>query len=161
MSIEVYCCNNIPLTLMALIMKAQLVIAFCLLFVFTKTSAQNDKQEIVKFDLDSSEWARADKVWREESTVVELLTRDSIIHRGQILYVTDTTLLFYEDSGMIDPARFTSLLHQFNMGEIESIYSVSRKKTLSGTAKAGIMGGEIGALLGVALYKFLPGKTFH
>jgi hypothetical protein len=141
-------------------MKANYTFCICFLLVFSRIHAQSEQEYILRYDLDSLEWVKANKIWKQESLMVELTTIDSVVHRGQIVCVDDTSLLFYEDSGMLDPEKFAEKLHQYDIGEISCIYTHQRKHKINGTTKGGIVGGVTGTAAGVALNLFSPRGTF-
>jgi hypothetical protein len=141
-------------------MKANYTICICFLLVFSRLHAQSEQEYVLRYDLDSVEWAKADKVWKKESLIVELMTADSVVHHGQIICVADTSLLFYEDSGMLDPQKFPDKLRHFNISDISCIYTHQRRHKVNGTVKGGIIGGLSGTAVGAAFNLFSPRGTF-
>lgn len=141
-------------------MRANFTFCICFLLVFSRLHAQSEQEYVLRYDLDSLEWAKAEKDWKQESLVVELITTDSVVHHGQIICAADTSLLFYEDSGMLDPQRFADKLCQYNISEIRCIYTHKRKQKINGTLKGGIIGVLSGTAAGVTLNLLSPRGTF-
>jgi hypothetical protein len=134
-------------------MKISVVTCLICIFSFCELVAQ--------YHLDSLQFEKLNKVWVKKAKVVEIQTIDSTVHIGQIIFVSDSFLLLYADSGFIDPRQTLSYVHSFDISEINSIYVQKSRKKVSRTFRSTVIGSFIGGACGTLLHFVTPQRAFQ
>jgi hypothetical protein len=130
-------------------------IVTCLICVFSLFEL------VAQYRLDSLQFEKLNKVWVKKAKVVEIQTIDSTVHIGQIIFVSDSFLLLYADSGFIDPGQTLSYAHSFDISEINSIYVQKSRKKVSRTFRSTVIGSFIGGACGTLLHFVTPQRAFQ
>lgn len=135
-------------------------ICLCLLLTI-KAQSQHIEPTHTPYGLDSVSWQKANEIWSAKCSIISILTTDSIVHSGQLLAVTDSALVLYEDERLFDPSGMDSLLHYYRTDDISAIFAIDSVEEVSRAPICAVLGGAVGTVVGTGLHVFLPGNTFH
>lgn len=131
-----------------------------LLFLVVDVCGQAS-QSTTHSGLDSVSWENANARWTKKLQLIRILTTDSTEHIGQILAVSDSVLLMYEDDGLPDITRSDSLVHSYLIDDVTSIFFITDAHVMERTPVFGTIGTALGVVVGTSLHIFLPGNVFH
>jgi hypothetical protein len=138
------------------------VYTVCLVcLVFCGFRAQSQSTDSVPYGLSEEQWKLANETWRDHHRSVMLLTLDSVLYEGQILFVNDTALLLYRSDGLYDPAKSDSLLYYFPVDSLGAIFIVKDISGLRPVTRFAFAGAMIGGAVGTALHLLLPKGVYH